>query len=236
MREAFKGRQLEEVRATILPYNSSFETHFARLTEPSNRSVVSFPSLSFSRRSFVPSMMNAQMVNYFEAFENYQILPPSLAKVRYEQEAWARCQKYIDQARQMGFYSIQQLMPLSRMITTFNKLEPPMPPDLLACSKAIVLALRQTSKIKLLGGTLVKNQYKDLKDGKASLGQRMKNFEQPPDEEAKPEKEGAGEEKKEDGKVPLPRADYRMPLDNHSALTALARKSLSRFSTTEGGR
>ena len=129
-----------------------------------------------SLRSFVPSTMTASDINSFQAFEAYLSLPPSLAKVRYEQEAWARCQRYIDQLRQMGFYSIQQLMPLSRMITLFKNLDPPMPGNLLDCAKAIVVCLKQKEKVKVLGGTELKNKFKALKDGEASVGQIMHNF------------------------------------------------------------
>lgn len=100
----------------------------------------------------------------------------SLAKVRYEQEAWAKCQRYTDQLRQMGFYSIIQLMPLSRMIMLFQRLDPPMPNDLLSCSKAVVMTLRSKANMKLLGGTEVRNQWNDLQAGNVSIGQVMHNF------------------------------------------------------------
>lgn len=46
-----------------------------------------------SIRSFVPTTMTVTFDNAFSAFEHFLELPPSLAKVRYEQEAWARCQR-----------------------------------------------------------------------------------------------------------------------------------------------
>jgi hypothetical protein len=121
-----------------------------------------------SIRCYVPDFFNGADAK--ESYQFYLILPPGLAKMRYEQESWKYSQGAINKLRSKGLTLIEHVMPTSKFVMFMKACDTP--EVLLNATLQVVEALRRMGNIMTgLGHKPTQDQSLKLKEGKGTIAQ-----------------------------------------------------------------